>query len=120
MLFCLRLVLGAGESVAYPSYSKILAGNFREQQRGFANAAVDAGSKIGPAIGVTVGGLLMGRLGWRVLFLGIGGASLQWLIPWHIWAPKDQALVREEMGKVPSLAEICSKRSAWGTFLGLF
>ena len=34
MLFMLRLVLGMGESVAYPSYSKILAGNFKEQQRG--------------------------------------------------------------------------------------
>ena len=29
MLICLRLALGAGESVAYPSYSKILAANFQ-------------------------------------------------------------------------------------------
>jgi MFS family permease len=120
MLFLVRLVLGMGESVAYPSYSKILAGNFQEQQRGLANAAIDAGCKIGPAIGILVGGLLMGKYGWRVFFFITGGLSLLWLIPWYVWAPKDQALVREVKGKVPSIAEICSKRSAWGTFFGLF
>ena len=120
MLFGLRVILGIGESVAYPAYSKILAGNFQEQQRGLANAAIDAGSKVGPAIGILVGGLLMGTYGWRIFFFITGGLSLLWLIPWMIWAPKDQALAREVKGKVPSLAEICSKRSAWGTFIGLF
>jgi MFS family permease len=120
MLFGLRLILGMGESVAYPSYSKILAGNFQEQQRGFANAAIDAGCKLGPALGILVGGLLMGTYGWRVFFFITGGLSLMWLVPWYIWAPKDQALVRERVGKVPGLLEICSKRSAWGTFFGLF
>jgi len=120
MLFALRLVLGMGESVAYPSYSKILAGNFEEQQRGLANAAIDAGCKLGPALGILVGGLLMGTYGWRVFFYITGGLSLLWLVPWMIWAPKDQALVRERKGKVPEIWEICAKRSAWGTFLGLF
>jgi MFS family permease len=120
MLFCLRLVLGMGESVAYPSYSKIIAGNFQEQQRGFVNAAIDAGSKLGPGLGILVGGLLMGTFGWRIFFFITGGLSLLWLIPWFIWAPKDQALIREQKGKVPSLGEICMKRSAWGTFFGLF
>ena len=120
MLFALRLVLGMGESVAYPSYSKILAGNFQEQQRGLANAAIDAGCKVGPALGILVGGLLMGTLRMAHFLLHHRRLSLLWLVPWFIWAPKDQALIREQVGKVPSLAEICSKRSAWGTFLGLF
>ena len=50
-LFVMRLVLGAGESVAYPCYSKILAGDFPQHHRGLANALIDAGSKIGPALG---------------------------------------------------------------------
>jgi len=33
-LLCLRLLLGIGESVAYPCYSKILAAHFHEHQRG--------------------------------------------------------------------------------------
>jgi MFS family permease len=120
MLFALRVLLGMGESVAYPSYSKILAGNFHENQRGLANAAVDAGSKVGPAIGILVGGLLMGTYGWRIFFFITGGLSLLWLVPWLLFAPKDQELVREQTGHVPSFLEICSKRSAWGTFFGLF
>ena len=120
MLFSLRLLLGMGESVAYPSYSKILAGNFKEQQRGLANAAIDAGSKFGPAIGMTVGGLLMARFGWRTFFCMTGGISLLWLVPWILWAPKGRVFLPQEKGKVPSIAEICSKRSAWGTFIGLF
>jgi ACS family D-galactonate transporter-like MFS transporter len=119
-LFVLRLVLGMGESVAYPSYSKILSGNFKENQRGLANAAIDAGCKVGPAIGILFGGLLMGRYGWRVFFYITGGLSLAWLIPWFIWAPKARVVPQEDKGKVPSIAEICSKRAAWGTFLGLF
>jgi sugar phosphate permease len=62
----------------------------------------------------------MGTFGWRIFFYITGGLSLLWLIPWFIWAPKDQALIREQVGKVPSLGEICTKRSAWGTFFGLF
>ena len=37
MLLILRLLLGIGESVAFPSYSKIIALNFSEEHRGFAH-----------------------------------------------------------------------------------
>jgi hypothetical protein len=47
-LVVLRLLLGAGEAVAYPSYSKIIANTFAEHQRGLANALIDAGTKLGP------------------------------------------------------------------------
>jgi sugar phosphate permease len=39
-LMVLRLILGIGESVAYPSYSKILARHFPEYHRGLANALI--------------------------------------------------------------------------------
>lgn len=119
VLVGIRLVMGVGESVAYPSYSKILAGNFHEHQRGLANALIDAGCKVGPAIGM-LGGFIMAEFGWRSFFYIIGGLSLLWLIPWSIFAPKDQALVREQTGRVPGYREICGKRAAWGTFFGLF
>jgi len=61
-IFALRLLLGMGESVAYPSYSRILAGSFPERHRGTANALIDAGSKCGPALGVLIGGLVVGHL----------------------------------------------------------
>jgi MFS family permease len=120
MLIALRILLGAGESVAYPAYSKILAGSYHEQQRGFANAAIDAGSKLGPAVSLLAGGLLMEHFGWRNFFYAMGAMSFLWMIPWFILVPKGKRLLPTLTGRVPSMREICSKRAAWGTFLGLF
>ena len=61
----LRMLLGIGESVAYPSYSKIIASTFPERLRGTANALIDAGSKIGPALGVYLGFKLIVSHSWR-------------------------------------------------------
>jgi MFS family permease len=120
MLIGLRLILGAGESVAYPAYSKILAGSFHEHQRGFANAAIDAGSKMGPALSLMVGGLLMEKYGWRTFFYAMGALSFIWMIPWFTMVPKGERLIPAAEGRVPTMLEICRKRAAWGTFLGLF
>jgi MFS family permease len=119
MLLALRLLLGVGESVAYPAYSKILAGNFAEHQRGLANALVDVGTKAGPALGTLLGGLLMARFGWRAFFLGIGLLSLLWLIPWWSWAPSERQLSMSAQ-KGPGMLQILSRREGWATFSGLF
>jgi ACS family D-galactonate transporter-like MFS transporter len=120
-LFILRLFLGAGESIAYPCYSKILAGNFPEHHRGIANALLDAGSKLGPALGTLLGGHLIAYAGWRPFFVVLGLGCLVWLVPWMIWRPRDTttsiAIAKEA---APSVAEIVASRSAWGTFIGLF
>jgi MFS family permease len=120
VLFMLRLLLGMSESVAYPSYSKIIASSFPERQRGIANGLIDAGSKIGPALGMIVGGMILAKFGWRALFVSVGLVSLAWLIPWVLVAPK---LDTHEAGKklnAPSFLEILSKKDAWATFLCLF
>jgi MFS family permease len=119
-LFALRLLLGIGESVAYPSYSKIIAGNFPQSHRGVANALVDVGNKTGPALGTLLGGLLVANYGWRALFLTIGAISLLWLLPWSIWGPKDRALAISHSAQAPGVLELLSKRDVWGTFFGLF
>src|SRR3954462_8262913 len=74
LILC-RLLLGTGESVAYPCYSKIIAARVVEHQRGRANGLIDAGTKFGPALGTLVTGLLVARCGWRPVFvvLGLGG-----------------------------------------------
>jgi ACS family D-galactonate transporter-like MFS transporter len=118
-LMILRLLVGLGESVAYPSYSKILALNFEEEHRGFANAAISAGQVLGPGLGMLFGGLLVARFGWRPFFLVLGFASLLWLAPWARWMPKgrDASFPR---ANAPSLSEFLRLRSAWGTSIGLF
>ncbi|MBZ5582572.1 MAG: MFS transporter [Acidobacteriia bacterium] len=120
-LFAMRLLLGLGESVAYPAYSRILA-SFPEQRRGFANAAIDAGTRSGPALGVLLGGLLMAQYGWRAFFLALGLGSMLWLIAWVLWMPRDwsAAAAKKDTGDAPGVGDILRQRSAWFTFLGLF
>src|SRR5215831_9324172 len=71
-LIFLRLLLGVGESASYPSYSRIIERDFPPERRGLPNALVDAGAKIGPALGILLGGPLVGHYGWRALFFILG------------------------------------------------
>lgn len=119
-IYCARLLLGAGESMAYPCYSKIFATDFPQHHRGRANALLDAGSKLGPAVGTFLAGILLVRLGWRWFFIAIGVASLLWLIPWLKWMPRSHAVRKPEREHLPSFFEMLRLRSAWGTFFGHF
>src|SRR3984893_15117513 len=47
MLLSLRLLLGVGESVIFPTASKILARYLPEERRGFANGVVGSGMRCG-------------------------------------------------------------------------
>ena len=122
-IFLLRLLLGASESIAYPSYSKIICISFPEQLRGTSNALIDAGSKIGPALGILFGVKMIEWLSWRGMFIAIGVASLLWLVPWAAVVPKLPSRridCRPSEVESPSFGEILSKRALWGTALGLF
>lgn len=119
-LLVLQLLLGMGESVAYPSYSKILAEHFVEHQRGFANACIDAGAKCGPALGTLLGGLFMAHFGWRPIFLVLGFGSLIWLPLWYRWMPRSPRAARQIGNEKVSIGAILSRRDAWATFIGHF
>jgi MFS family permease len=123
-LFALRLLLGVGESVAYPAYSKMIAQGIPGQHRGLANGLIDAGCKAGPALGLWIGARIISHYGWRALFIGIGLGSLLWLIPW-LWVTArrrtpDDSVIHSGLEVGPGLVEIAQQRSAWGTFLCLF
>jgi len=123
LLFALRLLLGLGESVAYPSYGKILALNFSENQRGFANSVLGSGLLLGPGFGFLLGGMLIARLGWRPFFFALGSLSLLWLIPWFVFMPRSSAqpsTLSPDSSVAPSFFAFLRLRSAWGTCLGLF
>src|SRR5580698_490710 len=120
VLLALRLLLGAGESVAFPSYSKILAKHCPEVLRGRANAFISSGIAAGPAFGIFFGAMLMSRFGWRPFFLGLGLFCLLWLLPWAKYMPVGPGLDVTSTARAPSILEILEQRSAWGTFFGLF
>jgi MFS family permease len=119
-LLIIRVVLGIGESVAYPAYSKIFASHFVERQRGIANAVIGVGQSLGPALGILFGGTLVARFGWRPFFIVLGLASFLWLPPWFQWMPRTpgHGVVHMKLG--PGLAEIARHRSSWGTWIGHF
>src|SRR6202044_719857 len=87
-LIVIRILLGWGESVAFPSYSKILRTHFAEQRRGLSNAIMMAALSLGPAFGILVGGVIVARFGWRPFFVVLGLGSLVWLVPWLAWMPR--------------------------------
>jgi MFS transporter, ACS family, D-galactonate transporter len=146
-LLAMRLILGIGESVAYPSYSKIISRHFSESQRGRANSFISAGQASGPAVGTLLGGMLLAHAGWRIFFIVFGVASSLWLVPWLRFLRKpmptapsdpmpvphgagnlspDNSAAQSAAGKLSAepisatILQILQQRSAWGTFAGLF
>ncbi len=119
-LLILRLLLGLGESVAYPACSQLLVRNFSEQERGRANSLIDVGSKAGPALGALLGGLVVAYWGWRVLFVAGGAIGLLWLAPWFLWAGTDERASHENTKPSPSLFQVLGRRDTLGTSLGMF
>jgi len=120
-IYIARLVLGAGESLAYPCYSRIFATQLPQHHRGRANALLDAASKLGPAFGTFLGGRLLGQLGWRWFFIALGMGSLLWLLPWFWYSFLPSSASSETASVVtPPFTEIFRLRSAWGTFMGHF
>jgi MFS transporter, ACS family, D-galactonate transporter len=120
-LLALRLLLGVGEAVAYPSYSKILARDYSHGYLGLANGAIGAGQTSGPAVGTFVGGIFMARFGWRPFFIGLGLLSLIWLLPWLRWRPRHPSpRPAHARAPAPPLAEVLRHRSCWGACLGHF
>jgi MFS transporter, ACS family, D-galactonate transporter len=122
LLFAMRLLLGVGESVAFPSFSKVLSKYVPEHARGFANGIIIAGMRTGPAVGTLGAGLLMAKYGWRPVFIGIGLISLLWLPLWFLFMPRGPGLTHASppQSVQPSTFDIFAQRSFWGVTLGHF
>lgn len=120
-LVALRLVMGAGESVCYPSGFALIAQRVGDQHRARATAIMQVGSVIGPALGTFVGGAIMIRYGWRTMFIALGLASLLWLIPWstQLRVPPPPAPVDADT-RGPRWIDIVRQRALWGTVCGNF
>ena len=119
VLFLIRLVLGIGESVAIPGYSRILARYLPEEHRGFANGILVAAQRFGPAVCTIGAGFLIATYGWRPVFIGMGVISLAWLPAWMKWMPRGAGLVHP-VATVPRIVDILRQRSFWGACAGQF
>jgi MFS family permease len=122
VLLIFRLLLGLGESFAYPTVYTIIGRTFPAHQRAVRNALVDAGARVGAGLSTLLGGLFIARFGWRNLFLFLGVASMLWLLPWLLLSPRlgEHVSAPPKQQDSPTLGEILRNRSAWGMFLGMF
>lgn len=119
MILVLRMLLGFGESAAFPCSSKLIAENVPHHRLGAANGLISQGLSLGPAFGVFFGGLLMADFGWRRVFLVFGALSLLWLIPWMLSTSQASAVARAApRTPSPSFGAILTRRELWGVALG--
>jgi MFS family permease len=121
MLIVLRLLLGLGESVAFPCSSKLIAQHLPQHRLGVANGMIAMGLSLGPAFGTFAGGLLMAQLSWRPVFLLFGLVSLLWLWPWlSVTRHLSKADDAPKVDAAPPFSQILARREAWGAGLGHF
>lgn len=119
-LLCLRLLLGIGESVAFPCVSKILADAVDVGRLGVANGIMSFGYLVGPAVGTFIGGSLMAIIGWRAVFIVFGALSLLWLLPWRLVTIGPPLTTANSDDPPPPFREILTRRALWGASLGHF
>src|SRR5256886_3775437 len=119
ILLAMRLLLGIGESVAFPPCSKILARHLPEYHRGFANGVIASAFRCGNAVGTFGAGIVMARYGWRPVFIGVGLISLLWLPAWIRWMPRGREPAGSAAG-TGGFADILRQRSFWGVCAGHF
>lgn len=119
LLLAARMVLGAGESVAFPSFGKIIALNVPQRHRATANAMIVSGMSLGPAVGTLVCGMSMARYGWRPVFIVIGLVSLMWILPWLRYKPTNTVDGAKVSASV-SVLEIFRQNNFWAASFGHF
>jgi len=119
-LLALRLLLGVGESAAFPCASKLLAQTVQVSRLGIANGVLSFGYLLGPAVGTLLGGLLMTAFGWRPVFMIFGALSLAWLWPWSRVVVRSAACDPATLASPPSFKQILRQRALWGAAMGLF
>jgi MFS family permease len=120
-ILLLRLLLGLGESVMFPSWQLILARHTAEHERGRANGVIGSGQGVGPMLGTLFGGLVMASFGWRVMFIGLGVLTILWIWPWfRITRGQHFDARREEVLTSVSYRVILGRREFWGAALGHF
>jgi ACS family D-galactonate transporter-like MFS transporter len=92
-----RLLLGAGESPAYPSNVKATGEWFPKQERALATGIYDSGSRAGTAAAAPIVAGLIALIGWRGSFVVTGLVGLVWALGWALFyrRPKEHPRVSE-------------------------
>ena len=122
-----RVLVGVGQSVAFPASARAVANWFQVRQRGTIIGGYLTGVRLGQAMINVVGVWLIIRYGWQIFFVIVGLIPLIWLVPWlrilKRWEQASPQSTPPEPSGTRSLAFATSfgllrHRSVLGTFLG--
>ncbi len=135
----LRLLLGMGQSPAYPANAKLVSQWFPRRERAFASAIFDSGSRVGNTLSLPIFGGLIGLFGWRIAFALTGALGLVWSLLWLALyrtprqhrrvSPVELALIESDRAVDPGPAQdrprvrwrdLFRYRTLWGMMLGFF
>jgi sugar phosphate permease len=97
-LLGLRLLLGIGESPAYPSNVKAIREWMPKKERGLATAIFDSGSRVGTALALPIVISIMSVITWHGSFVITGILGILWAIAWYAFyrSPRQSKLVSSE------------------------
>ena len=119
MLVALRILLGIGEGVAFPSASAVIARHIAPERRGIANSVVNSSLAFGPAIGTFAGGMILAASGWRHVFLTFGLVTFLWLVPWLLLSKPHWRAAEPAEGRV-TMSEVVREPTTWLIGVGHF
>jgi sugar phosphate permease len=97
-LFGARLLLGLGESAAFPTATSAMSRWLPAQLRGTGQGLVHAASRLGNALAPLLVGGLIALTTWRTSFFLLGALSLVWAVVWALYyrdRPRDHTGVGE-------------------------
>ena len=80
-----QFLFGAGEAGAYPNASGVIARWFPKAERGRAQGAVWAASRVGGALSPLLVIPLLNAVGWRAMFCVFASLGLIWAAAWRTW-----------------------------------
>jgi len=104
-LFALRLLLGIGESPAYPCNAKAVREWMPKVERGTATGIFDSGSRVGTALSLPIVVALIALVGWRGSFVVTGVLGVIWAVVWWFFYRRPQQHSRvsaEELAYIES------------------
>lgn len=128
-LIAARVLLGVGQSVAFPASARAVANWFPDRERGTVTGAYLMGVRLGQALVSITAGYLLNAYGWKLFFMLIGLVPLVWLLPWNLFLKRwehrgvSMAAATKARPASPSFAKslhLFRNRTVLGIFLGFF
>jgi ACS family D-galactonate transporter-like MFS transporter len=124
-----RIVVGVGQSVAFPASARTVANWFPDSERGVVNSTYLIGVRLGQALVNSTGVALIALLGWQMFFVVGGLAPLIWILPWLLvlrrWEQPKHLLHGSKAPRLQGFSFASSfgllrHRTVLGTCLGFF